>query len=142
MKRKCIKFDVIPFIKDLPELRSSKIEIWLDEKNAFEILDFINKKKKNGNYINRDKFRLILNIALSGKYNFDFYDKEEVSAKAKYVTSMKFKRSKSNYRIGCKEYSLADKKIIMVCLFLKTSQKNDKKIKQIYETIGGYEYEF
>lgn len=143
MKRVCIKFDVSPFIKDLPELSKSTVEIWIDKKNAIEILTFLNEKKKNGNYIYRDKFRLILRVALSGKYDFDFYDKEEVSVKAKDVTSMKFKKVKqSNYRIGCKEYSVGNKRIIMICHFLKTSQKNDRKIKQLYETIGGYEYEF
>lgn len=141
MKRKCIKFDPSPFIIDIPQLLSSNIELWLDESNAIAILEFINAKKKNGNWLHRNKFRNILYVALDGKYNFALYDKEEVSKKAKHVTAMKFKEGKSNIRIACKEFTIHGKKIIMVCLINKKSQGNDQKIKTIYETVGGYDYD-
>lgn len=142
MKRNGRKFDLTKFIKELPHLSESTVEIWIDEDNKKEILSFLFKKKKSGQYINRDRFRLIINVVLSGKYNRILYDKEEVSKKAKNVTAMKFTRGKTNFRIGCKEFSVKGKKVVMICLFDKDSEDNEKKIKTVYEIIGGYEYEF
>ena len=65
-----------------------------------------------------------------------------VSKKAKNVTAMKFKGKKENIRIACKEFFKDGKKIVMIVKIIKKSQKNTTKIKNIYERIGGYEYDF
>jgi UDP-N-acetylglucosamine pyrophosphorylase len=123
-----------------PELLRSNIELRVDEENAEEIISFILKRNKAGKYINIKKFSRILYEVLKGNYNDDLYGKEEVSKKAKNVTSMKFK-GKQNYRIGCKEIFCDKKKVIMISLFHKKTTKNSRKEKTIYESIGGYEYE-
>ena len=74
-------------------------------------------------------------------YNSDLYGKEEISEKTKNVTAIKFK-GKENIRIGCKEFFRRGKKVVMIVKIIKKVQKNDKKLRNIYETIGGYDYEF
>jgi hypothetical protein len=60
----------------------------------------------------------------------------------KCVTAMKFKKG-NNERIYCKEFRGGNgKRIVMICSVNKKSQKNEKKLKALIETIGGYEYGF
>lgn len=123
-----------------PELRESNIEFRIDEKNEKEIKDFLTETDKNDKYVRRKKFNRILYTMLQGRYDKELYDKEEVSEKAKNVTSMKFK-GKQNFRIACKEIECKNKTIIMVVHFHKKTQKNSKKEVTLYETVGGYKYE-
>lgn len=128
------------FFNLYPELKGSNIKIRIDERNANDIEDFLAEKDKTDKYLRKKKFNRILYTMLQGRYNSDLYDKEEVSEKAKNVTAMKFK-GKQNYRIACKEIKCNHKTIIMVVNFHKKSQKNSKKEIELYETVGGYEYE-
>ena len=140
------KSRVIPiiFLDDFfqinPELAGSEIELRMDENNAEDIIKFLLETDKNGKLIHKKKFQRILYTVLSGHYNSELYDREEVSTKAKNVTAMKFK-GKLNFRIGCKVITCTNKKVIMVSLFHKKTQKNSKKEIAIYEAIGGYDYE-
>jgi len=108
-------------------------ELYVDQQNRREIEEVL---RKNG-----DKFRRIMYQVCSNRYGDDLYGKEAVSKKAKDVTAMKFK-GKENIRIGCKEFFKDGKKIVMIVKIIKKSQKNTKKIKGIYESIGGYDYDF
>jgi len=141
MKRNCRLFDLSDFIKENPELSNTNVEIWIDDDNCADILDVIFEKDATKKYIRRNKFKTILLIALTNRYDEDLYDRENVSEKAYDVTSMKFK-GQGNYRIPCKEFKSNGKKIVMICCVTKKTQKNNKKMKTIYETVGGYEYEF
>lgn len=141
MNRSCRIFDVTAFKSEFPQFANSNVEIWIDEDNAESILTFLLAKNKKGILINYKKFKRILYVALSGGYDIDFYDREEVSQKATNVTAMKFKQ-KANIRIACKEYFDNNKKIVMISHFHKKTQSNDKRTKIIYETVGGYDYEF
>jgi hypothetical protein len=142
MKRNCIKLDFPDLVKEHPELRNSKVEVWIDRSNKNEIYQFLQEQDRNGKTLNRKKFRTILYWVLLGKYSDDLYGKEEVSPKAKFVTAMKFKRKGANIRIVCKEFFVSGKKVVMICCFHKKTNKNDKKAKDLYESVGEYEYEF
>jgi hypothetical protein len=116
-----------------PYINAENIEIRIDEKNALEILEFINK--------NRKKFARILREVLLGSYYDDLYSREP--PKGKNVTAMKFK-GKQNIRIICKEMFCDSKKVVMVTLFHKKSSKGSnisKKDLALYTAIGEYEYE-
>lgn len=140
MKRKARKFPIDNFISSNQELLNSRIEIRIDEEYAEDIINFLTETKKNGKPIRKHKFGRILYVVLSGNYSKDLYAREEVSQKAKDVTAMKFK-GKGNHRIVCKEIRCENKKVVMVVLFHKKSQKNTKKEIAIYEKVGAYDYE-
>lgn len=133
MKRKCLKFNTDDFIKSFPEFENTNIELYLDTENAIEILDYLETRKK--------KFKMILYHIFSQKNDEDFYGKEDVSEKAKFITAMKFSSSE-NVRIYCKEFFIGGKKIVMIQKKLKKTNKVNKALKIHLETLGGYEYEF
>ncbi|MCU7526221.1 MAG: hypothetical protein HF308_17230 [Ignavibacteria bacterium] len=135
MKRQCFRFPTEKFLKYYPDLKNSPVIVYLDKENAKEILGYLEEREK--------KFKMIMFQILSFRYDDDLYGKEEVSDKAKNVTAMKFKMGKKeNVRIYCKEFSIAGKKIVMITKIEKKTQKVNKALKQLLETIGGYEYEF
>jgi hypothetical protein len=138
MIRKCRIFDISEFIEAYPELKSKNIQIWVDRDEENEILDFIFEQKKDGSYIRKDHFIIILYTIFQSGYDEDLYYWE---LKEERVTAMKFK-GKSNIRIGCKEIYENGKKIVMICLISKKVRKNNNTIKQRYKAIGNYEYEF
>ncbi len=132
MKRKCRLFDLKSFFCELPTLEGN-IELYVDDLNGDDILSVLESNEK--------KFRRILVQINSGIYNNDIYGREEVSKKAKNVTAIKFK-GKSNERIYCKEFFQENKKVVMIIAIKKKSQKVNKELKKLLETIGGYDYEF
>lgn len=134
MKRKAVEHSVAPLLETLG-ISNCRTEIWIDTEHKEEIETFLNIKK------NKKKFKRQLYEMCSNRYSEDLYGKEEVSKKAKHVTALKFK-GRENVRIGCKEFFKNGKKIVMIVKFIKKSQKNTRKIKNIYETIGGYDYDF
>lgn len=115
-----------------------KIFLYVDEKNKDEIFEIIKQ--------NRDRFRRAIYVLLNGYYNNELYGKENFSNKTKYLTAFKFKkRGNANYRIYCKEYfdntSPNIKKVVMISVFNKKTNKISGKLKQHLETIAEYEYD-
>ncbi len=114
------------------------IYLYVDEENKFKILEFIKE--------NKDRFRSAIYVLLKGGYNNELYGKESISNKTKYITAFKFKKRKnSNYRIYCKEHIDEStpniKKVVMITVHNKKTQKIDKRIKSILERISKYNYE-
>lgn len=132
LKRDAVKYDLQPFF-DILGISDSRVEIYVDRINKDEIEDAVKGNLK--------KFRRVVYEMHKNHYNSDLYRKEEVSEKARNVTAIKFK-GRENIRIGCKEFFKGGKKIVMIIKIIKKVQKNDKKLRNIYETIGGYDYEF
>ncbi|MFZ1288543.1 MAG: hypothetical protein WAR79_00515 [Melioribacteraceae bacterium] len=113
-----------------PEIKDSKIEIRIDEKNAEGIISFLLLKDKKNKYLHIKKFARILREVALGNYNDDLYGKEP--PKGKNVTAMKF-IGKENIRIACKEIFCNSKKVIMVTLFHKKSTRGSNISKEIYK---------
>jgi len=109
--------------------------LYVDRSEHEEITKFLTKKAV------RKKFRIIIRQIATGLYNPDLYDKEEVSGKAKDITAMKFK-GKKNYRVYCKEFHDGKRRIVMIQLLWKKTQKNNKQLRSRLEYLGGYHYEF
>ncbi|MCK5808775.1 hypothetical protein KAH37_07315 [bacterium] len=130
--RETVQYDIAPLI-DAMKIEECQAEFYVDARNREEIEEILLKHKK--------KFRRILYEICMGRYGKDLYGKENVSERAAQVTAMKFK-GKENVRIACKEFFRGGKKVVMIAKIIKKSQKNKKLVKQIYEKIGGYEYEF
>lgn len=132
IKRNAVKYDLQPFFENLG-INDFTTEIYVDLVNKEEIEEAIQNNLK--------KFRRVVYEMHKNHYNSDLYGKEEISEKTKNVTAIKFK-GKENIRIGCKEFFRRGKKVVMIVKIIKKVQKNDKKLRNIYETIGGYDYEF
>jgi hypothetical protein len=113
------------------------ISLYYDCKNEEIIKEvFENERLKK-------RMRTVLSYVLNGICFEDFYSSEEVSKKAKGVTAMKLKcKGYANIRIICKEFLSDGKKIVVVTVVDKKTQKVNKKLKELYERVGGYEYEF
>ena len=136
MVRECKRLYLENIFDKVPQLLKNNVELYVDLRNKDEIVDFLREKRK--------KARRIFYEIFSLRYNYDLYAKEEVSKKALNITAMKFK-GRGNERIYCKEYFIKEnnreKKVVMITLYVKKSQKG-KKIKNLIETIGGYNYGF
>lgn len=117
-----------------PELGGSNVQVMVDEAFVGELLEILRDP------VILKKFRRILYVVLMNQYDEDLYGREEVSNKAKGVTAMKFK-GKMNLRIYCKEVVRNGKKVVMVTGLLKKTQKVNKSLKTLLETIGGYEFD-
>lgn len=137
MKRKC------EILKKewLREIRISdpgkKVSIYYDCKNEQEIEKLFKDPKL------KKRVRTVLSYLLNGVEFSDFYSSEEVSDKAKNVSAMKIKlKGYANIRVVCKEYFENGKKIVVVTAVNKKTQKVNKQLKELYERVGGYEYEF
>lgn len=109
------------------------VEIYMDSLNRREITPIIREKN--------DKFKLILIEILKGRYNESLYKKEDDC-----ITAMRLGGGLHNSRIYCKEHQgnlISKKKVVMAKgLLHKSTQKNDKNILAIIESIKKYEYEF
>lgn len=121
-------------VEGLEELGGSSVQVVVDAGFSKELLEILSDATI------RKKFRRILYVVLSNKYDEDLYGREEVSSRAKGVTAMKFK-GKMNLRIYCKEIFKDGKKVVMVTACLKKTQKVNKSLKTLLESIGGYEYD-
>lgn len=123
-------------------IRSSddgKRHIAIDAVNYQKILDFIYKDERHKN-----KFIDVCNVILAGLRNPKLYDKENINAKCKNVTAMKFFKGQENARIYCQEVKQKDKFFIVVAVELlgrKKNQKNKQKEINLIEKVAGYEYE-
>lgn len=137
MKRKCVimKKEWLEGIRN--SIPAKQVSLYYDCDNEEEIREiFENVRFKK-------KLQVILTYILNDKYDEDHYGFEEVSHKAKGVTAMKLKvKNYGNIRIICKEFYQNDKKIVAVTAVKKKTQKVNKQLKELYERIGGYEYEF
>lgn len=138
MTRKCTEIPLEPFKNEFGIKNIFNISLYVDEENKTEILGILSE--------NKDRFRRAVYELLQGRYNNELYGKEEVSNKTKNITAFKFKRRRGlNYRIYCKEYidefSPNIKKVVMIIAHNKKTQKIDKRLKRILETIAKYEYE-
>jgi len=130
VKRKC---------KLLIESKAGDRAIYIDLLNSKSLLEFINQ---NNRY--KKKFLFITDLILSGIRNSEFYDREEINNNCKGVTAMKFFKGQENARIYCKEIKSEDKVFVIVIVKVlerKKSQKLDKKLICLLETIGSYQYE-
>jgi hypothetical protein len=123
-------------------LRSSedgKRAICVDVEIKERLLAYIRQSDRH-----RKKWRHIVELLLGGHRNSELYDKEEINAKCKGVTAMKFFKGQENDRIYCKEQTTENGIFIIVTaeLYLKKkSQKVSKKEIPIMEKIGSYDYE-
>lgn len=143
MNRKSINIPVSSFTDDSELFSGKNIELYADAKTFDEIMDFLLETDDNNNFIRIERFRKILVEISNFRYNKDLYDKPKLSKKSLDVTIMKFKNHRgSNWRLLCKEFISKGKKIVMIVLQDKKTQKIDKKLKQKMESIGAYEYEF
>lgn len=138
MKRECIEFPLDDFLKEFPQFRQNSVNIYVDVEHFEEIRDFLCDAQ------HAKKFRRILVEILSLRYNDDLYGKEDVSEKAAKMTAMKFSQ-KETMRIYCKEFfkvgNSKQKNVVMICLYHKKVWKS-KRLKEMLEHFGGYEYEF
>lgn len=92
----------------------------------------------------RKKWLHIVELIMGGHKNRQLYDKEEINAKCKGVTAMKFFKGQENDRIYCREQSTSEGLFIIVTAIVyegKKTQKVSKKEIPIIEKIGQYEYE-
>lgn len=143
MSRKARKFRFDLFYSEHPDLRNKNLEIWIDENNAYEIIELLFEKDSKGKYLRQKRFKNALKVIHNFSYEKDLYDKENISDKTKNITAIKFKRHKGhNWRIYCKEFIHNGKKIVMITAVDKDDQSIDKELKNKLEIIGGYEYDF
>lgn len=146
MIRKCHKIPLEVF-KDIVNAADKQyVELYIDDKNFDEILDFLSQYQS--------KTRSILYILLKGNYINELYGKENFSPDTKDLTALKYRLGKGkNFRIYCKEYfdekiinmsrnSTQDKKVVLIELHNKKSNEFDKKLRNLLTKIARYEYEF
>jgi hypothetical protein len=118
----------------------TKISICIDEKNANEIIEYINQDKRH-----KKKWDFISNIILENLKNSDVFDKENINSKCEDVYAMKFFKGQENDRIYCKKVKQEDGSSIIIVaseLHLKKKvQKNSAKEIGIIEKVASYEYE-
>jgi hypothetical protein len=91
----------------------------------------------------RDKFMHIVQLILSGHRITDLYDKEDIDAKSKHVTAMKFFKGQENGRIYCKEMRTADGMFVVVAAEVYPRKKSEgvsKKEIPIIHKVANYEY--
>jgi hypothetical protein len=122
----------------ISESEDRKRVIYVDAINADKILEFINQDPRH-----KKKFQFIKNAILGNFRLPEVYDKEEINARCKGVTAMKFFKGQENARIYCKELTTGDKVFVVIAADLldrKKSQKLSKKEIQIIEKVASYEY--
>ncbi len=141
MKRKCKKYNLDDFLSIHPQFKHSSITLFIDEGNYSEITEFLTKKTVFGKFLYKKRFNRILYQIFNNRYDDTLYGPEEMSDKSKDITAMKFKNT-GNIRLYCREFKKAGKKIVIICLHSKKVTTNDKRIKNIIESIAKYEYEF
>jgi hypothetical protein len=136
--RKLFKYPTDQFKKEIPELQSSMVEIYLDAENQKDFQKIVDVLKQAG----AKKVKTIMGVILKNEYYNHIYKIED-----KNVTAIKLKAGESknqNYRIYCKEIFTEGKKVVLITPFIKKVEKNqdDQTIINIIETIKTYDYEF
>ncbi len=121
--------------KDFEGIDINCVKIYLDvDTDPDSVLKIIRKRK------NRNKFRLIIRTILQGRYDDALYKKERNN-----IAAMKFS-GLINSRIYCLEMAgdNGEKKIVIMCRGIehKSSQKNDKKINAIIDSVENSTYIF
>ena len=106
MKRKCEQYNITPFLDILGITQATNIELYIDDENKNEIIPFLKTRKS--------KFRRILYAIYSNEYSGTLYKKESDN-----IMAMRFTGKGSNVRIGCKEYNINGKKVIMIAKIYK-----------------------
>lgn len=140
MKRSCTELPIQEYLEELRISNDRNVSFYIDNedpKKYNEILSFINN--------NRDKFRNILYVIITGKHNKDLYGKESCGSGTENITAMKFKgKSLNNSRIYCKEFHENGKNVIMITMLPKKFQRNkeSKKLTDRLKIIGEYDYEY
>lgn len=135
MKQSCEKVSIKDIIgEEYYDPSFDSIDLFIDENLKIEFLKIIGLP----GFIK--KFRIILTVILSKKYNGDIYAPVRKDLNVKNITVMKF-IGKNNFRIYCKEYFSDSKKVVMISLFHKKTQSYDKKIINLIKKIDNYEYE-
>ncbi len=90
----------------------------------------------------KKKFRSVAGFIMSDRYDDEIYRHEMNSPKSKDVYAIKI-CVLGNYRIYCKEfYEHNLKRVVLIKLVEKKTQKLDKKLRELVDKIGGYCYEF
>ncbi len=136
MKRKVERIDTTNLQDEVPELKNSKVQIFIDaesQKTKKEIETFLASA-------GRKKLNTIFGCILRCEYHDSIYKRE-----GKGVTAIKFKGGQSknqNIRIYCKEFNKDGQKVVMVTPVVKKVQKNRKseKILNIIDKITKLEY--
>jgi hypothetical protein len=136
LKRKVEQIDTSKLKDDFPELRDSKVRIFLDAENSRDKQRIETLLQSAG----RKKLNTIFGCILRCNYLNKIYKRE-----AKGVTTIKFKGGKSknqNVRIYCKEFHNNGRVVVLVTPFVKKVSKNveSEKILHIIEKITNLEY--
>ena len=121
------------------ESKDARRAICLDVENANELLNYLERDERH-----KKKFRHIAELLLNGLRNSELYSKENINARSKNVTAMKFFKGQENDRIYCQEKRVRGKTYYIICSELferKKSQKADKKVQSIINKVSNYEYE-
>ena len=125
------------FKEQFSDYKKYDVDLYIDQsdpKVKKKITTFLNAKEK--------KFKRILHVILSGKYDNDFYSQEGREIGIKHVTALKFKgRSNKNTRIYCKEIFQNGKKVVLITPLSKKVQKNNTAINNLLRSIEKSTYE-
>ena len=112
---------------------------YIDEHNAAEILDFLER-----NSAARKKFNMLLELLLEGRAPRDLYDREDFEKGCEHVTAIKLLKGKMNPRIYCQQYSDNEKQVFVIVAVELLEKKKAKKLsnteKTIIRRVAGYEY--
>ena len=126
-------------VKILSSSKDGTRHLCIDEINAKTILAYVNSDERH-----KKKFRYIRDIILQGHRVPDLYDKEEINAKCKGITAMKFFKGQENDRIYCKEITTSEGVFVVIAIELLIRKKQTKishREKAVIERIAAYEYE-
>jgi len=135
------------FAKRLPENERSnsfrtnsgkKVTLYVDAEFEEELFAFLGDKKI------LKKYRMIVELVVTGIVKKDLYGHEQNSDKSKDVYAFKIKIN-GNHRIYCKEFNEEtsnSKKIVLIEYKYKKSEGLNKGLRDLVDKIGEYEYEF
>ncbi len=138
MQRECVNIPVDVLAKKLGIsylFENCSVEVYVDKENKEEILKVL--------LDNEHKFRKAFYFILRCQYENDVYGKESIDEKTRFLTAIKLK-GRTNIRIYCKEYFVdqcpSNKKVVLIGVYYKKTQKIDKKLKSYLHKISEYEY--
>lgn len=115
-----------------------KKAVCIDAENEAEIMQYVLQTPRY-----KEKFMHIIQLILGGHRNTELYDKEDIDAKSKHVTAMKFFKGQENGRIYCKEMRTADGLFVVVTSEVYPRKKSEgvsKKEIPIIHKVASYEY--
>lgn len=113
--------------------------VCIDKETENEIFNFLKE-----DHIRVQKFNQVVDLILRNLRNSDLYGRENIDEKTKRVTAIKMFKRGQNIRIYCKEQSSINGMFYVIAANLVKKKKDQKvrgKIKNLIETIAGYEYE-